>query len=247
MKAWYLGLKFAFSYFTALPVKFSTSNDLSTKPVLGAMLFFFPLIGLALGLLTTGLYAILESLGWYAGIIAAIAYMILYGFLHLEAVIDVADAIYASHSGKDAYEVIKDPTVGAMGVLYAASTVFLKVAGISYLLLHGFLWELISIFIISRLVLLLLFYVHDFRSTFATQLKESLSKPMLLTAFGVFSVLNMLVVSNFSVLLLTGLLLALTFSYSVKSKLSFINGDVMGATLEFVEIVLLVMVATLWL
>ena len=247
MKAYYLGLKFAFSYFTVLPVKFSTSDDLSTKPVLGSMLFFFPLIGLVLGLLTVGIYTLLEPLAWYGAVLSAVAYMMLYGFLHMEAVIDVADALYASHSDKDAYEVIKDPTVGAMGVLYATSTVFLKVAGISYLLLHGFLWELISIFIISRLVLLLLFYMHDFRSTFATQLKESLSKPMLLTAFGVFSILNILVVSNFSVLLLAGLLLALTFSYSVKSKLSFINGDVMGATLEFVEIVLLVMVATLWL
>ncbi len=35
--------------------------------------------------------------------------------------IDVVDAIYAKLGGKDSYKVIKEPTVGAMGVLYAFS------------------------------------------------------------------------------------------------------------------------------
>jgi len=173
--------------------------------------------------------------------------MMLYGFLHLEAVIDVADAVYASHSGKDAYSIIKDPTVGAMGVLYAMATMLLKVAGITYLLLHGFLWELVAILVISRLSLLLLFYVHDFRSSFTTQLKESLSKTIMLSSFALFSLLCMLLVSNFSVLLLSGLLLALGISYRLKKKLGFINGDVMGYTLESVETLLFIMVAALWL
>ena len=127
MREYYLGLKFSFSYFTLLPIQFSKADDLSTKPVLGSMLFFFPLVGLVLGLLTIGLFWLLSSLSWLGSVIAAVMYMVLYGFLHTEAVIDVADAIYASHSGKDAYAIIKDPTVGAMGVLYAVTVVLLKV------------------------------------------------------------------------------------------------------------------------
>lgn len=247
MKAYYLGLKFAFSYFSILPIKFSNTDDLSTKPVLSSMLFFFPLVGLVLGLLTIGIYTLLEPLAWYGALLSAVAYMMLYGFLHMEAVIDVADALYASHSGKDAYDIIKEPTVGAMGVLYAVATVLLKLAGITYLLMHNFLWEFVSILVISRLSLLLLFYVHDFRSTFATKLKHSLSKTIMLLSFGLFSILCMFFVSNFSVLLLTGLVLALCISYSLKHKLGFINGDVLGASLEFAELILFNMVVLLWL
>ena len=87
----------------------------------------------------------------------------LYGFLHTEAIMDVADAIYAKHSGKDAYEIIKEPTVGAMGVLYGTSLMLLKIVGIAYLLMQGYFMKFITITIISRLSLLLLFDVHKFR------------------------------------------------------------------------------------
>lgn len=211
------------------------------------MLFFFPLVGLVLGLLSIGLFVLLESLSWYGALISAVAYMIFYGFLHTEAVIDVADALYASHSGKDAYAIIKEPSVGAMGVLYAIGFVVLKLAGMSYLLMHGFLSELLAILMLSRLSLLLLFYVHTFRSSFGTVLKEALTQGYLFSAFLFFGLVGMLLISNFSVLLLLGLLLSLLISYTLKAKLGFVNGDVLGATLESVEILLFIVVALLWL
>ncbi len=247
MKNIYLGLKFSFSYFSILPITFKKEDDLTTKPVLGTMLFFFPLVGLVLGLITIGLFTLLESLSWYGALISAVVHMMLYGFLHTEAVIDVADAIYASHSGKDAYSVIKEPTVGAMGVLYAIGLVLLKVAGITYLLMHDFLWEFVFVLVVSRLSLLLLFYIHTFRSSFAIQLKEALTQKYMFFSFLLFGLLGMIVVSNFSVLLLFGLLLSLFISYSIKSKIGFVNGDVLGATLEGVEALLFILVALLWL
>jgi adenosylcobinamide-GDP ribazoletransferase len=247
LKNIYLGLKFAFSYFSILPIKFQEDDDLSTRPVLASMLFFFPLVGLVLGFITIGLFTLLHSLSWYGALLSAVAYMVLYGFLHTEAVSDVADAIYASHSGKDAYAIIKDPTVGAMGVLYAVAVVLLKVGGISYLLLEGFFMEFVMVLVISRLSLLLLFYVHTFRSSFATQLKESLTHTTMSLSFLLFGLIGMLLVSNFSVLLLLGLLFALLISYAIKSKIGFVNGDVLGATLEGVEILLCIVVGLLWL
>jgi len=119
----YLGFKFSFSYFSIFPVAFKSEDDLSDPTVLGAMLLFFPFVGLVLGLSTLMIFLLLEHTQWLAAIVAAIVYMMVYGFLHTEAVMDVADAMYAAHSGKDAYEVIKEPTVGAMGVLYALGLV----------------------------------------------------------------------------------------------------------------------------
>ena len=247
MQNLYLGLKFSFSYFSILPVKFKNSDDLSSKDILGSMLLFFPLVGIVLGLLTVGLFYILEALSWYGAIISAVTYMILYGFLHTEAVIDVADAIYASHSGKDPYTVIKDPTVGAMGVLWAGVFLLLKIAGIIFLLMHHLFVEFISVLMVSRLTLLMLFYTQSFKSSFATQLKNSLSAKYLWSAFFLFGIIGLLLISiKFLALLSIGLILALLITLFIKSKVGFINGDVLGTTLESVEILLFILVALLW-
>jgi len=207
------------------------------------MLFTLPLLGLILGVITVALFSLLSSLGWYGAVVSAIFYMVLYGFIHTEAVMDVADAIYASHSGKDAYQIIKEPTVGAMGVLYALSVVLLKVSGIVFLLMNNLFLEFIVIVIISRLSLLMLIKVHNFKSLFATKLKESLSNVYLIASFLIFTLIGSLFTIEFILLLIEGLLLALIISYGIKLKLTFVNGDVLGATLEGVEITLLLLVA----
>ena len=240
LKNIYLGLKFSLSYFSILPVSFKPTDDLSHKEILAFMLFFLPFVGLVLATLTVILFSFLNSLSWFGALISATFYMMLYGFLHTEAIMDVADAIYAKHSGKDVYEIIKEPTVGAMGVLYGTSLMLLKIVGIAYILMQGYLMEFIAITIISRLSLLLLFNIHEFRSSFATTLKNSLTKPYLLSSFTLFSTIGYLLVSNFMLLLLIGLLLALFISFVIKSKIGFVNGDVLGATLEGVEILLLI-------
>ena len=240
LKNIYLGAKFSFSYFSILPISFKESDDLSQKELLASMLFFLPLVGFVLATGAVVLFLFLNSLSWFGALISATFYMMLYGFLHTEAIMDVADAIYAKHSGKDAYEIIKEPTVGAMGVLYGTSLMLLKIVGIAYLLMQGYFIEFIAIAVISRLSLLLLFRVHRFHSSFVTMLKESLTSPYLIGSFVIFSTIGYLLVSNFMILLLIGLLLSLFISFAIKSKIGFVNGDVLGATLEGVEILLLI-------
>jgi adenosylcobinamide-GDP ribazoletransferase len=238
MKNFYLGFKFAFSYFSILPIAFKNSDNLADKQVLASMLLFLPFVGLVLGAVIVIFFLSVAHLGWYASLISAVLYMMLYGFIHTEAVIDVADAIYASHSGKDAYKIIKEPTVGAMGVLYAIGFVLLKVAGVIYLFNHHLLMEFIAILIISRLSILMLFKIHTFKSSFATLLKESLSYRYLIASFILFTLIGLVIVNKFIFLLLIGLLLAYLISLWIKSRIKFVNGDVLGATVESVEILL---------
>ena len=238
LKNIYLGFKFSFSYFSIFPIPFKKSDDLSQKNILASMLLFFPFVGFILGIGTVVLFSLLNHLEWYGALFSAVVYMMLYGFLHTEAIIDVADALYASHSNKNAYDIIKEPTVGAMGVLYAMGLVILKLAGIVYLFEHNFFMEFIAILIISRLSLLMLFRIHTFRSSFTTQLKNALTLPYLITAFLLFTLLGTLLLNQFILLLIMGLLLALFISFTLKKRLRFVNGDVLGATLEGVEILL---------
>lgn len=243
MNNFILGFKFALSYFTILPVKFKEEDDLSKKEILSFMLFSLPLLGLILGVITLGLYYFLDDLSWFGAVICAVFYMILYGFIHTEAIIDVADAIYAKHSGKDAYEVIKEPTIGAMGVLYAFGFFTLKIAGIVYLFLNDYLLEFVSIIIISRLMLLFVIKNFEFKSSFVNQLKESLSTSIFFTALIVFTFANIILI-GFKAITLT--VLAFVFSYFItlfiKKNVGFLNGDALGTILELSEILLVISV-----
>lgn len=241
----YLGFKFALSYFSILPVNFNSKDDLSSKEILNFMVLSLPLVGAILGIITVLIYSFIENLELYGAVISALIYMILYGFIHTEAVLDVADAIYASHSNKDAYKIIKDPTVGAMGVLYAIALVIAKIVGITYLLLHNLFIEFIIIIIVSRLSLVILFRIHKFRSTFATQLKESLNQNHLIIAIIFITVISIYIGYSAIIILFSGILLSIFISFWIKNKLSFVNGDVLGATLESVEVIMFLLIAKL--
>jgi adenosylcobinamide-GDP ribazoletransferase len=243
MKNFYLGLKFSLSYFSVLPINFKESDDLSKKEVLNVMLLFLPFVGLLLGLGTIVLFSFLSHLDWYGALFSAIFYMMLYGFLHTEAIIDVFDALYASHSGKDAYTIIKEPTVGAVGVLYGVSFLLLKVAGMVLLFTHHILAEFLAIVIISRLSLLTLLVLHDFKSSFLEQLKEALDLWSLMILFLFFMIMGSFLTPYFIILLLMGVIFGFFISIFFTKKLKFINGDVLGATLEGVEILLFLVVA----
>jgi len=248
MRDLYLGLKFTFSYFSILPIYFSTTDNLTKPSILGFMLFFLPLVGLVLGGMSIALYILLEHLAWYAGLIAAISYMMLYGFIHTEAIIDVADALYAKHSGKDAYAVIKDPTVGAMGVLWGISMLLVKIAGVMLLLTAKQYALFLSVLIISRLGLLLLVFSQDFRSSFLDSLQEAFKPKYFITSMMLFIIVGLYMITwKFLLLLSLGLMLSYLIASSLKKQLGFINGDVLGTTLESVEILLLICISILWL
>jgi adenosylcobinamide-GDP ribazoletransferase len=243
-----LGLKFVFSYFTVLPVNFKKEDDLSSKNVLNSMLFFLPFLGFVLGCIVIFLYGFLENLSWFGALICACIYMMLYGFIHTEAILDVVDAIYAKHSGKDAYEVIKDPTVGAMGVLYAIVLVVLKLASITFLLLNNLFFEFISVLIISRLMLIHLIYFSTFKSSFIYYLKNAVSFNCLLFS-SIFSFIMIFVLVGTKVFTIISLafLLAFLISRFIKRNVGFLNGDALGTTLELIEIILFIIVCSLWL
>ena len=248
MREYWLGMKFMFSYFTTLPVRFKATDDLSTPSVLAAMLFFLPLGGLVLGSLALGLYRLLFPLEWVAGVAAAVGYMMLYGFLHTEAVMDVADALYAKHGGKDPYTVIKEPTVGAMGVLWAVGMMLIKVSAIVLLLGDEAYGLFLAVLLVSRLGLLLLFRTQRFRSSFITTMQQGFTTRYFALSLLLFSSVGMMLSGwHFLWLLAAGLGSSYLVATAIAKKLGFMNGDVLGTTLESTEILLFLMAGALWL
>ena len=247
MRQIYLGLKFAFSYFTVLPVRFKTTDVLTHPKTLASMLFFFPFCGLVIGALSAGLYLyLLSSLGPTGAVIAAVFYLFLYGFIHTEAIADVTDALYAKHSGKDPYKVIKESTIGAMGMLYTLGFVLIKVALIAHLFSHQKVWAFLGILLVSRFALVVLMKSQTFRSSFVNALQASLSPLVLWGALlSVCLVGFWLTQGLFFLLFFSGFLVAFGVAKTLEKKLGFLNGDVLGASLESVELLLFLGVA-LW-
>ncbi|WP_024955209.1 adenosylcobinamide-GDP ribazoletransferase [Sulfurospirillum arcachonense] len=243
----YLGLKFAFSYYSIVPIRFNEKDDLSKKEVLGYMQGFFPLVGLVISSMSVGLYFLLEQLSWFGGVISAVSYIALYGFLHFDAVMDVTDGIYAKHSGKDAYAIIKDPTVGALGVLWTISFLLIKISGLVYLFSKGLFLEVIAVCIVSRFILLLFIKKEKFKSSFVDILQKSLSDKILIyTFFAVFVIGLLLVQTHFIVIFILGIIFSFSLLKIIVHKLGFLNGDGLGSVLEGTEILLFISVALLW-
>jgi adenosylcobinamide-GDP ribazoletransferase len=247
VKSWWHGWLFSLGYFTILPVRPPKNADMTRSETLGAMLFWFPLTGVLLGIAMVLIYNALSSLSYLGAVIAALSYPVSYGFIHTEAVADVADALYARHGGKDAYEVIKDPRIGAMGVLWSVTVLALKSALVAYALMHHGTLLILSVFIASRTALLVTLYRFDFKSAFVSMLKKSLDFRLLLVTLFFYALLSVLLTPQAPLFIGAAILFALFASRILQTKLGFLNGDTLGAVLEANETLLLFTGVLLWL
>ena len=240
MQNFLLALKFSISYFSIFPISFRESDNLSKREILALMITLFPLVGFIIGLVVVVIDSLFFSkLGVYGAVFSAIFYMLMYGFIHTEAIIDVVDAIYAKLGGKDSYKVIKEPTVGAMGVLYAFSFTLLKVTAVVYILESSLYGEFLSILIVSRFSIYILIDTFDFKSQFIMSLKEGLRWYHTLSVLILYLTIGSIITPYFIIFILFGVVLALLISTLLSKMVGFINGDILGATLELVELTLL--------
>ena len=240
MKENWLGFKFALSYFSIIPVKFQKDTDLSKESILANFLFYLPLVGLILGAMSIGVYLLLRDIPFVSLVIASLSYPMLYGFVHTEAIIDVVDAIYAKHSFKDAYTVIKEPTIGALGALWGVSLLLIKTSLFGYLLYIDEYMIILSVLLASRLSLQVLFVSKEFKSSFLNTLKDSFSTSYLIKSFIVFGFVGTFLAGWwFIAILISSLIISYAVATITAKKLGFYNGDVVGFSLEICEIVVM--------
>lgn len=231
---------FAFSYFSTIPVlvKELEINNTTYKYTLA----FLPLVGLVLSGIVVGLnLALVEFFNpLYASFVCAVIYLFLYGFLHLEAVCDVVDAWFAAHGGKDAYSIMKEPTIGAIGALYTFSFVLLKVAAITYLLHEEQYVLFLLICMFSRLNFIYLLGYFKFSKDSFLSLAFQDAGVGKVKLFCVLYILLTLVLSSYALILFACSLLAFFFVLRrLNKQFGFVNGDCLGFTLEHVELILL--------
>lgn len=232
---------FTLSYFTSIPI-FVKDIKIS-KYTYKYTLFFLPFIGMILSSIV-----ILISLFFsnffnplYASFISSILYLYLYGFLHLEAVCDVIDAFFASHGGKDAYEIMKEPTIGAIGALYTFCFVLLKIGIITYILYEKHYFLFVFICTLSRLNLIYLLEYFTFNKDSFLSKAFVENKVLKLKIYALIYVFIGFLIIDTLVFLLFFISLFLFYNILkyINKKFGFINGDCLGFTIEHTELLLL--------
>jgi adenosylcobinamide-GDP ribazoletransferase len=120
-------LRIAFGLMTTLPIKLP--NDWSAGDS-GRAAVWYPFVGLVVGALTwlvwTGSMLVFPPL--VAGIITLIVWVALTGGLHLDGLADCCDGLFASASVERRLEIMKDPRMGAFGVIGLVLVLLLKAA-----------------------------------------------------------------------------------------------------------------------
>ncbi len=231
---------FSLSYFSIIPVP--TKNIEIKEETYKYTLFLFPLVGIILALLVVGVNLALSEVfnPIYSCFVSAILYLFLYGFLHLEAVCDVADGWFASYGGKDVYKIMKEPTIGAIGAIYTFCFVLLKVAIITYVLYEKeyLLFVIVCIFSRLNLIYLLEYFKFNKNSFLALAFQNAGVFKLKIYAL-LYVVLAFIFGTNALILFIVSLLSFYFILKILNNKFGFLNGDCLGFTIEHTELILL--------
>ncbi|MFC6331053.1 adenosylcobinamide-GDP ribazoletransferase [Paenibacillus septentrionalis] len=122
----------AFQFLTRIPIPIEVSFD---KQTLQRSVLFFPVVGVVLGVIVSGMAALLAYVAppSIAAVLTLALWVFLTGGLHLDGLMDTADGVLSGRSREQMLDIMKDSRVGAFGVLAACFVLLLKFAGLQYL------------------------------------------------------------------------------------------------------------------
>lgn len=232
---------FSLQFLTVLPIRFKKVD----KEMAADSLIFFPLSGAVIGLLLILLFNALFICNFSfltIDIIVIIALVILTGGIHLDGLSDTFDAFFSAKKKEEILLLMRDPHAGVMGTLAVISVLLLKI-GLLYS--ADFRSSGISLFlmcVLSRwaIVLLMCFFPYARKEGKAKEFIEGakfnkfvLSTFLCIVLVFVFSKTTGLIIMAF-----IGLVTYFFGKFS-QNKIGGITGDIIGATNEINEVLVL--------
>ncbi len=229
-----MGFALALSMLTTLP--FFRVHDFFAG-INGYAVMFYPLVGFLLGSILFLFHYLLEPYfpSTHLNILLFGLWILLTGALHLDGLSDAVDALFVSK--ERATEVMRDPHIGAMGMIFTTLFLILKASALWHL---EALWTLPLILMLSRFNTLLAIYFFPYirENGMSTLAKQEFNKPQL--------VISSAIVLSTALLFPSGVaLLALSLSALLLFKLWFtrrfggFSGDLYGFMIEGSELLLL--------
>lgn len=247
MTNFFYSIILAFSFFSILPVPKIIWTDRRLKYVPLSM----PLVGSVNGLLAFALFTILSNITIspvLKGIIMTLFFIIYTGALHIDGLMDSADAYFSRQNREKKLEILKDPHAGAFAIITLCFFILTKIMIFSEIFTQGLSNITIIIFIpiLSRTIQALMLYVflpardEGLAKTFHS--KSKMGAITLLVIFIIQCLFISILYGNLSLILPASLLIFTSlFYYSVKKNFGGITGDLLGAFLELSELILLIL------
>ncbi|CAA6807029.1 MAG: Adenosylcobinamide-GDP ribazoletransferase [uncultured Thiotrichaceae bacterium] len=227
----------ALSLLTRIPVP-DFKNEIQAQQI-GRSTLFYPFVGLVIGTLlslTVWILPATQHTLLIASIITVLWIMIT-GGIHLDGLADSADAWLGGFGDHERTQrIMKDPLVGAAGVIAIVALVLLKVTALDALLQQQFLIALLVSPIIGRGMILLLFLTTPYIR------KEGMANDAtsLMPRNGALIALTLVFILGFTVSIIA-MLATLIMFYLLRrlmmKRLHGCTGDTAGATVEIIEMV----------
>lgn len=231
-------LRIAFGLMTTLPFKLPDNWSAGDS---GRASVWYSLVGLVIGILTWLAWkgAMFAFPPLVAGILTLIIWVVLTGGFHLDGLADCCDGLFVSATPERRLEIMKDPHIGAFGVIGLILVLFLKAAALASLtsassvgiLLAASLarWCILpaGLFPLARSSGMGADFVLGFQRLFIAW--GAVIPLMIAVLLGIRGILSTLAGVGAAVLIL----------WMAKSRIGGVTGDVFGMVVEVVETVVL--------
>jgi len=246
----------ALQFLTILPIWISTKGGFASggksklnEQDFGRSLFYFPIVGILIGLTLAAVAVCLRFLpDLVTGTCVLIASIIITGGIHLDGFADTCDGFYGSRSKDEILKIMRDSRIGVMGVVGIVTLLLLKftlIVGIP----RNSLWkELIMMATFARwaqtLACLLSLYARtEGKAKFFIEYANRKD----IIAGGLVTVALFLLMAKLKGILIFALsfLWLLLFIQYVKRKIGGMTGDTIGAISEIAEVSILLFVLIL--
>lgn len=257
------GLILLFKFMTRLPIPANPEFD---SKELGKSIKFFPIVGIAIGIILYAVYLIGSKFILSSYVLATLVVLtevILTGGLHLDGLADTFDGIFSYRSKQKMLEIMKDSRLGTNGGIALVLYFIMKILLIAGLIdtrvgafgeLFGFQSAVGAVIIVTPVLARINTVLNCAASPYAKpsgsakDFVECTNKSGVLVAVaialifsgivgcGVFEVLNPIHLVNITAVTMV---LGLYFAKLMERKIGGITGDTLGAILELSEIVIL--------
>ena len=268
IKLMWFSFWYAIAFLTRIPaVNLSKALKLNNKEISQGSLYFYPFIGLIIGLLMSAVYFVcawqvdnsnvLASTGFVATgfdssslVIAALMLLVwclITGGLHLDGLADAADAWVGGYGDKQrTLDIMKDPTVGPMGAMLVVLVLLLKFAALVVLVdkTDGFylVGLMLAVPMLARFSILPLFYFTPYvrEKGLGSNLKQSINPILFIIVTTVCMLLTVVFVQQKSIFIMILAAAILLWARNIMmQRIEGTTGDTAGAMIEVQEALLL--------
>lgn len=230
------GLIVALQFLTRLPVNIMVDfNDEN----IGKSTFFFPFVGMLLGIIAYIPFYILGNYNIEIGSFLVLLFIIiLTGGLHLDGLSDMFDGFFANRDKDRTLEIMADSRIGAFGVLSLILLILFKFILIKNLS-NDLMWALVFSMGNSRFVALIQIAFKKIAKPggLGDMIHKTNPKKYIISSFIIYIAIILVVNYKFIIPLLLSILMGEIISRASYKKLGGFTGDVYGATIELSEIV----------